>query len=100
MTPMYIVSLERPLRDIRLIPADIRTHKWTWALCGGRRHLIGASAFFTLTGACRARAGILMRLVDDTYIKFKFPGTQERARQLLADYHKNGGANWTVRRVK
>lgn len=70
---MHIVSLRSPWRLIREVEAEIFIgKKMTWAIRpGGRRHLIGSSAFHTEASAGRARLALLTRIAESGYHKAK-----------------------------
>jgi hypothetical protein len=65
---VYYVNLQRPWRVILEVEVTILVcKKFTWAVDQrGARRLLGASAFFTLASAERAKIGALMKLVKPT----------------------------------
>lgn len=85
---VYYVNLQRPWRTILEVEADIVTcEKFTWAIDNyGKRRLLGASAFFTLASAERAKVGALMKIVKPV-VAFKVPQVYQAARQELLKYN-------------
>lgn len=66
MTDIYYLNLQRPWQTIKLVEqcSIIECEKFTWAVDQhGAKRLLGASAFFTLPSAERAKLGALQRLV-------------------------------------
>lgn len=62
----YYVNLKRPWRKIKVVEADIIVcKKRSWAVDQlGARRLVGASVFFSVQSAERARIGALVKLIN------------------------------------
>lgn len=86
---IYYVNLQRPWCVILEVEATLVTcEKFTWAVDQrGARRLLGASAFFTVTSAERAKIGALMRLVKPM-IAAKVPHVYEVARTELLKHNE------------
>lgn len=84
---IFYVNLQRPWRVILEVEATIIScEKFTWAEdARGNRRLLGASAFFTLPSAERAKIGALMRLVKPA-VATKVPQVYHAAREELLKY--------------
>lgn len=84
---IYYVNLKRPWRVILEVEATILAcETFTWAIDQlGARRLLGASAFFTLASAERAKIGALMRLVKPV-IAIKVPQVYQAAKAELLKY--------------
>lgn len=87
MVKVYYVNLHHPWRSILEVEATIiQCEKFAWAVdCRGQRRLLGASAFFTLASAERAKIGALMKLVKPA-VQYKVPQVYAAARQELLKY--------------
>lgn len=84
---IFYVNLKSPWRSILEVEANIVVcKKFTWAVdCRGQKRLLGASAFFTLASAERAKIGALMKLVKPA-LAFKVPQVYYAARDELNKY--------------
>lgn len=87
MTTAYYVNLQRPWRCILEVEVTVVTcEKFTWAVDQrGARRLLGASVFFTLASAERAKIGALMKLVKPV-VAVKVPQVYHAAREELLKY--------------
>lgn len=87
MAKVFYVNLQRPWRIILEVEATIiACEKFTWAEDSqGQRRLLGASAFFTLASAERAKIGALMKLVKPA-VAAKVPQVYNAAREELLKY--------------
>jgi hypothetical protein len=67
---VILLDLKYPWRKLRPLTCHILVRKYVWAIeANGRRHLVGASAFFTEPSAERAQVGALRKLETKwTYI--------------------------------
>lgn len=92
---VFWVDLRHPTGTIREALATILIcKKWTWAeLPDGKRHLLGASAFFTRAGAERVKLAALYRVLRTKKVRDEFPGTYDRAKQQVAEYRATGRLN-------
>jgi hypothetical protein len=84
---IYYVNLKRPWRQILVIECEIvQCEKFTWAVdCRGVKRLLGASAFFTLASAERAKVGALEKTAHPA-VATKAPHAYEAARAELRKY--------------
>lgn len=83
MMVLYLVSTKSPTRVLRMFEAELIQGKWTWAVDHrGRRHLVGTTAFYTYSAACRAKAGGMLRLAKEPSNRWNFMRKDEAARQL------------------
>jgi hypothetical protein len=69
MTVIYLISAKWPWTKIKVVEAEILQGKWTWARYRDHRHLVGATAFYTLPAAKRAQVGYLTKIVKDKYFQ-------------------------------
>lgn len=71
MTTIYYVNLKRPWRAILIVECEIvQCKKFAWAVDHrGVKRLLGASAFFTLASAERAKIGALTKIKDRPGVK-------------------------------
>jgi hypothetical protein len=60
---VYLVSAKHPWRKIKVVQAHVIQRKFTWAQFKGHRYLLGATAFYTLPSAKRAKVGYLTKLM-------------------------------------
>ena len=90
---VFYVNLQRPWRVILEVEATIIScEKFTWAEDSrGQRRLLGASVFFTLASAERAKVGALMKLVKPA-VQFKVPQVYEAAKHELLKYDVGYGS--------
>lgn len=94
MRRVFIIDSKHPTRNIREVQASIVTKKFSWAVVFDkygqeRRYLLGATAFFTLPSALRAKVGYLQKIVANTAIRWIAPGTYAKA-QLQLEQSKHG----------
>jgi hypothetical protein len=82
-----VVELKYPWRPIKVMRCEIVVRKWSWAIDGrNKRHLVGASAFFTEASASSAQVDALQKLETKwTYIKR--PYIFQKATTLLDRLH-------------
>lgn len=90
VTTVFYVNLQRPWRPIRTVEVQVvQCEKLTWAEdCFGKRRLLGASAFFTLASAERAKLGALTKLVKERggYIRVHLPYVYQAALRELEQH--------------
>lgn len=86
---MFIVDLKRCLRKVRQEVVVVKVCKKTvWAISeDGTRHLVGSSAFQTLTSAERCRYALLQKMVADPYYKHMHYFAHASAVKQLALFH-------------
>ena len=81
---VYIVSAKHPCRKIKEIDANvIHPGKFTWAEYRGRRHLLGATAFYTQASAIRAKVGYLTKIAKTPALSLIQPHLYQNAKDLL-----------------
>ncbi len=81
---IFLVSAKHPCKKIRIVEAEvIKPEKWTWAVYKGRRHLLGATAFYTFASAQRAKVGYLVKIVRTDALKIIQPYLYQKATQIL-----------------
>ncbi len=91
---VFLVNLKSPARPIRQIKVRLINRKFCWAEdLQRRRHLVGASAFFTMTGAQRAKYALLKKFVKDTWIKRWYPDAHESMVKQIKKYEATGEMN-------
>lgn len=96
---MYLVNLRHNgLPHLRRERVEVVTGKWTWAIDRkGGRHLVGASAFYTLASACRVRLALLLRTATDSYVRFKHPMLHGKAESEVRAWQTRGVAGWKIK---
>ena len=86
-TDVYLFDLKRPWREPYSAPCTLVIRKWSWAIDPrGKRHLVGASAFFTEASAARARIGALQK-IENKWNYYHRPETFHRVKNLLDKLH-------------
>ena len=91
---IFWLNVQHPMKPIKEVEADIHVcHKMTWAVIEAgkqkRRLLLGASAFFTLASAEKAKIGRLQKIVDTGALRVLQPHLYHSAVEMLKDL-KNG----------
>lgn len=86
---MHLVNLKAPWREPKLVEVTVKVcPKTVWAIeVGGRRHLVGSSAFQTLPAAERCRRALLENLAKDRFTFFKRPHITRLAQATLKTLH-------------
>ena len=88
---VFMVNLKSPLRPIREVKVRLVNRKWCWAEdLLGRRHLVGASAFFTRKGAERAKFAILTKYEKDSWLRRWKPDVHNMIKEQLKKYKETG----------
>ena len=89
MTEVFLVNLKYPTDKIKKVEVKIIVRTLTWAQeTNGKRHLLGASAFYTLPSAFRCKQSLLLQLKRSSYIRaFAYEGWKMAVEQLN-EYHK------------
>ena len=88
---VFMVNLKSPVRPIRQVKVRLINRKFCWAEdLMGRRHLVGASAFFTMKNAQRAKYALLKKFVKDTWVKRWYPDAHQSMVDQIKKYEATG----------
>lgn len=90
---VFIYNPSRPGSAIVQVEAEIEVkEKCTWAHVRNKHFLLGATAFYTLPSANRAKRGALQKVID-TPFHYRNPRTMhlpDNAKRALAEFEAKG----------